>query len=182
MNESNLLTVHNSSGSRKISQSEHEPVPLVSSQVGRIFIRCGGARTKIFKGTCLRDIIRILPTQSCSNMSTIRFNCCANGNFTNLPLVISIDFPKTEYKCIHYSGSVLKLDSQGAFRNFYQQMIQKMPAEDKAIFDRLLDISHMKIRHIWTAPSGSATIWASHYTYYSARINRSWRTPADYRA
>ncbi len=162
----------------KISQSEHAEVqyPWFHPKWGRIFIRCGGAKDENFqKGTCLRGYHQNITNTVMLKHEYDTVLTAAQMAISQIyTLVISIDFPKTEYKCIHYSGSVLKLDSQGAFRNFYQQMIQKMPAEDKAIFDRLLDISTYEDKAYMDGTFRLCDDMGQlhYYTYYSARIQQ----------
>ena len=162
----------------KISQNEHAEVqyPWLHPKWGRIFIRCGGVKDESFQsGVCLRGY-----HQNITNTVMLRHEydtvlTAAQMAISQIcRLVISIDSKKTEYKCIHYSGNVLNLESQGSFQNFYKQLTLKMPAEDKAIFDRLLDTSSYEEN---TYMDGTFRLCDDmgglhYYTYYSTPIRQ----------
>lgn len=54
-------------------------------------------------------------------------------------LVISIDRDKTEYHCIYYSGSLMKLKRQGNYEDFYRKMHQSMPKEDQKELNKIFE-------------------------------------------
>ncbi len=89
-------------------------------------------------------------------------------------LVVSMDLEKTEYNCIHYSGDLLHLSHHGDFEHFYQQMIGKMPSEDKKELDQILDAGKYQVNNYM---EGRLRLWDSegvlhYYKYYSTIIRQ----------
>lgn len=59
-------------------------------------------------------------------------------------LVISINLEKAQYNCIYYSGELLNLWQHGTYKDFYNQMISKMPSEDKLEFNKIFQRENYK--------------------------------------
>lgn len=55
-------------------------------------------------------------------------------------LAISVDVERSEYNCIHYSGSILKLDRRGDYEDFFRQMVSRMPLEDREKLEQIFNI------------------------------------------
>lgn len=54
-------------------------------------------------------------------------------------LVISTDLGRSEYRCIHRSKDLIQLKRHGIFKDFQREIEQKMPSEDRKVFDRIFD-------------------------------------------
>lgn len=54
-------------------------------------------------------------------------------------LVISVDLKKGEYNCLHYSGDLLKLSGHGKLEDYLEQMLSRMPSEDRKNFARIYE-------------------------------------------
>ncbi|MCQ4636946.1 ATP-binding protein [Anaerovorax odorimutans] len=162
----------------KISQDEHAEVqyPWAHPKWGRIFIRCGGVGDEGFQnGICLRGYHQNITNTVMLKQEYEAVMTAAQVAISQIyTLVISIDMAKTEYKCIHYSGKSLHLESCGPFEDFYRQMSLKMPTEDKAIFDSMLDTSEYRKNEYKDGMFRLCDDMGElhYYTYYSAHIRQ----------
>lgn len=89
-------------------------------------------------------------------------------------LVISVGVEKGEYNCIHYSGALLNLDKHGSYQEFYRQMSEKMPLEDKKVFGQIFDRESYGACSYREGPlrmyDGAGEL--HYYSYYSVCIRR----------
>lgn len=89
-------------------------------------------------------------------------------------LVISVDLEKTEYNCIHYPGNVLHLSRHGRFDEFYSQMKEHMPSEDRRELEQIFNTdSYRQYDYL----EGKLRIYDKtgelhYYSYYSACIRQ----------
>lgn len=87
-------------------------------------------------------------------------------------LTVSVDLHRSEYSSIHYSGNLLRLQEHGSYSDFYGQMIQKMPLEDKNELDRIFDRKSYEKNDYMEGTirlyDGAGTL--HYYTYYSASV------------
>lgn len=91
-------------------------------------------------------------------------------------LVISVDLEKTEYNCIHYSGEVLTLSRHGSFDEFYSQLAERMPSEDRRELEHIFEAEHYRG---YEYMEGKLRIFDQtgelhYYSYYSACIRRDY--------
>lgn len=89
-------------------------------------------------------------------------------------LVISVDLEKTEYSCIHYPGEILKLSRHGDFDDFYSQLTDCMPSEDRRELEQIFkEASYRGYDYM----EGRLRIFdvtgeLHYYSYYSACIRQ----------
>lgn len=87
-------------------------------------------------------------------------------------LVVSTDLEREGYNCIHYSGSLLDLSRHGRFADYYNQMLSRMPLEDRDIFERIYDLDNYSGTGYL---DGVMRLWdmngiLHYYNYYAARV------------
>lgn len=54
-------------------------------------------------------------------------------------LVISIDLVQPEYTCLHYSGTLLNVERHGKSVDFFRQLAERMPLEDRRILREIMN-------------------------------------------
>ena len=89
-------------------------------------------------------------------------------------MVISVDMDRSEYNLIHYSGDLLRLSERGSYTAFYQQIMQRMPSEDRKEMDVIFD------RNTYTGQNyrdGILRLYDNkrklhYFSYYSTQIRR----------
>lgn len=89
-------------------------------------------------------------------------------------LVVSVSPEASDYRCIHYSGSLMHMEKTGEYRDLYRQFTVRMPSEDQAVLEKIFDRStYEKIDYL----DGIFRMWDDrgalhYYSYYSVCIRQ----------